>query len=47
MLSEHEGSVAHQDSSSYEVHFRGMININRNAELEFNPLDEARVPTEM
>ena len=44
LLTAHEHSVAHQDPSSYEVHFWGEINLNRSPDLEFSTLRERGFP---
>ena len=43
-LSEHEHQVAHQDPSSYAIHFWGKINLSRNPNLEFTILREQGFP---
>ena len=44
LLSAHEHEVAHQDPSSYGVHFWGEINLNRNPNIEFSMLRERGFP---
>ena len=44
LLSAHEHSVAHQNSSSYEVHFWGEIDLNRSPDVEFSRLRERGFP---
>ena len=44
MLTAHEHHVAHQDPSSYKVHFWGEINLNRSPDIEFNMLRERGFP---
>ena len=43
-LSEHEHQVAHQDPSSYAIHFWGEINLSRNPNVEFAILREQGFP---
>ena len=44
LLTAHEHNVAHQDPSSYEVHFWGEIDLNRSPDLEFSKLRERGFP---
>lgn len=43
-LSGHEHEVAHQDPSSYEIHFWGEINLNRSPSIEFAILRDRGFP---
>ena len=43
-LSANEHEVAHQDPSSYEIHFWGGISLNRNPNVEFTMLRERGFP---
>ena len=43
-LSAHEHEVAHQDPSSYEIHFWGEISLNRSPSVEFTMLRERGFP---
>ena len=43
-LSAHEHEVAHQDPSSYEIHFWGEISLNRSPSFEFTMLRERGFP---
>lgn len=44
LLTANEHDVAHQDPSSYEVHFWGEINLNRSPDVEFDLLRERGFP---
>jgi len=44
LLTANEHKVAHQEPSSYEVHFWGEINLNRSPDLEFSTLRERGFP---
>ena len=47
LLTANEHDVAHQDPSSYEVHFWGEIKLNRSPDIGIQHVKGARIPSEI